>query len=77
MTDRTISARVLIVVENMSVPTDRRVWKEARTLTRLGIPSRSSAPWGRRETVRHTSEWTASTSTAIRRERPAAAPGDI
>ena len=36
MTKRTIPARVLIVVENMSVPTDRRVWKEAQALTRLG-----------------------------------------
>src|SRR5215207_6645806 len=36
MTNRTIPARVLIVVENLSVPTDRRVWKEAQALTRLG-----------------------------------------
>src|SRR5688572_28311321 len=36
MTDRTIPARVLIVVENLSSPTDRRVWKAAQTLTRLG-----------------------------------------
>lgn len=36
MTDRTIPARVLIVVENLSSPTDRRVWKEAQALMHLG-----------------------------------------
>ena len=36
MTHCTLPARVLIVVENLSSPTDRRVWKEAQALTGLG-----------------------------------------
>ena len=47
MTDRTNSARVLIVVENMSAPTDRRVWKEAQTLTRLGHTVTVICPMGK------------------------------
>ena len=46
MTDRTIPSRVLIVVENLSVPTDRRVWKEALTLTRLGYSVTVVCPTG-------------------------------
>lgn len=46
MTDRTNPARVLIVVENLSVPTDRRVWKEARALTRLGHSVTVMCPTG-------------------------------
>src|SRR5437868_3329910 len=29
--------RALVLVENMSVPADRRVWQECRTLTRAGL----------------------------------------
>ena len=32
--------RVLIVVENLPVPFDRRVWLEATTLAAAGYPSR-------------------------------------
>ncbi|MCP9485259.1 MAG: glycosyltransferase family 4 protein, partial [Gaiellaceae bacterium MAG52_C11] len=46
MTDRTIPARVLVVVENLSVPTDRRVWKEAQALTRQGYSVTIVCPAG-------------------------------
>jgi glycosyltransferase involved in cell wall biosynthesis len=36
MTSELRFARILIVVENMSTPTDRRVWKEARALVEHG-----------------------------------------
>jgi glycosyltransferase involved in cell wall biosynthesis len=46
MTSRIQPVRVLIVVENLSVPTDRRVWKEALALTRLGYAVSVICPMG-------------------------------
>ena len=39
--------RVLLLVENMSVPTDRRVWSEARSLARDGYAVTVICPTGR------------------------------
>ena len=42
-----ISRRVLIVVENLPVPLDRRVWLEATTLTAHGYQVSVICPTGR------------------------------
>lgn len=40
------SRRVLILVENLSVPFDRRVWKECRTLSAAGYQITAISPKG-------------------------------
>ena len=50
-----LGRRVLIIVENLPCPFDRRVWQEARTLPRAGYRCRSSARRAR-ATRRATSE---------------------
>src|SRR5439155_10890976 len=40
-------ARVLILVENLSVPADRRVWAESRSLVRAGYDVTVICPAGR------------------------------
>ena len=72
MTDRTIPARVLIVVENLSVPTDRRVWKEAVTLTRLGYSVAVVSPTGE---MRDTGRYEAREGIEIHRYSPREAGG--
>jgi glycosyltransferase involved in cell wall biosynthesis len=41
-----VARRVLILDENFSVPSDRRVWQEARTLTRSGVHVTVVSPTG-------------------------------
>lgn len=45
--------RVLIIVENLPVPFDRRVWSEARTLKAAGYEVSVICPVGRNATARH------------------------
>ena len=40
------SARILIIVQNLPVPFDRRVWLECRTLTRAGYQVAVVCPKG-------------------------------
>jgi glycosyltransferase involved in cell wall biosynthesis len=47
MRDRSAPRRVLIVVENLPVPLDRRVWLEATTLTAAGYEVSVICPTGR------------------------------
>jgi glycosyltransferase involved in cell wall biosynthesis len=49
-----VSARVLILVENLSVPFDRRVWQESRALTEAGYDVTVICPRGtKRDTEAH------------------------
>ncbi|SHF86709.1 Glycosyltransferase involved in cell wall bisynthesis [Loktanella atrilutea] len=52
MTDRT-KRHILIVVENLPVPLDRRVWLEATTLKQAGYDVSVICPMGRGWTARH------------------------
>lgn len=47
-TEAAAGGRVLVLVENLSVPTDRRVWQEARTLRQAGYEVTVVCPQGSR-----------------------------
>lgn len=47
MTKRALATKVLIVVENISIPSDRRVWAEAQTLVAAGYGVSTVSPMGR------------------------------
>ena len=51
MSDRRERAHVLVLVENMSVPRDRRVWAEARALRSAGYQVTVLCPAGRTQDV--------------------------
>jgi len=49
----TTAGKVLIIVENLPVPFDRRVWQEARTLTEAGYQVTVICPRGAHASKRH------------------------
>jgi len=52
-TGKALPRRVLIIVENLSVPFDRRVWNEATTLQAAGYDVSVICPMGSSATARH------------------------
>jgi glycosyltransferase involved in cell wall biosynthesis len=53
VTSKTRRGRLLIIVENLPVPFDRRVWSEATALTRNGYDVSVICPKGRNATASH------------------------
>ena len=73
ITPASAGRRVLIIVENLPVPFDRRVWQEATALQRQWLSGRGRSARRHADTRRATNASTASTSTGIRcRSRPRA-----
>ncbi len=69
-----LPATTLILVENLSVPTDRRVWQEARALTRAGVEVHVVCPRGE---ARDTEPFESREGVSIHRYVPKFAQGGL